>query len=174
MKIQELEQKVYHIKPEIAILDSDELIVLLAQAQADPKKQGDTSEVISWLKAGNGAIPFVMFIDLKNIQIFQWDSPNKSEPVCVFNTVDVLTPYGLKLPDKWISNRFLGTLIESWLGDLRHTWKLNNPPGEEQIKAIGLLTLLKDGETQPEVEITIHSNLKYIVLRYYHPRSEDI
>jgi hypothetical protein len=174
MNTQELEKTVYRIKPEIVILDSDELIVLLAQAQADPKKQGDTSEVISWLKAGNGAIPFVMFIDLNNIQIFQWENPNYSEPVCVFNTVDVLTPYGLKLPDKWISNRFLGTLVESWLGDIRHTWKLEQPPGEEQMKAIGLLTLLKDGATQPEVEIKINSNLKYIVLRYYHPRPEDI
>ncbi|KYC36196.1 hypothetical protein WA1_41415 [Scytonema hofmannii PCC 7110] len=174
MNTQELEKTVYRIKPDIVILDSNELIVLLAQAQADPKKQGDTSEVISWLKSGNGAIPFVMFIDLKSIQIFKWDNLNYSEPVCIFNTVDVLTPYGLKLPDKWISNRFLGTLVESWLGDIRHTWKLDNPPGEEQIKAIGLLTLLKDGETQPEVDIKIHSDLKYIVLRYYHPRPGDI
>lgn len=102
------EQTVYRITPEIVILDSDELIVLLAQAQVSPNKQGDTTEVISWLKAGNGAIPFVMFIDLEKIQIFKWDSPNLSEPVCVLNTLEVLTPYGLKLPDKWLSR------LSSW------------------------------------------------------------
>ncbi len=173
MNTQELEKTVARIKPEIVILDSDELIVLLAQAQANPKKQGDTSEVLSWLQAGNGAIPFVMFIDLEKIQIFKWDSPNISEPVCVLNTAEVLIPYGLQLPDQWISNRFLGTLAEAWLGDLSHTWKLEKPPGEEQIKAIGLLGLLKDGATQSEVEIRINSNLKYIVLRYYHPRPDN-
>jgi uncharacterized protein len=41
MNTQELEKTVYRINPEIVILDSDELIVLLVQAQVDPKKQGD-------------------------------------------------------------------------------------------------------------------------------------
>ncbi len=104
----EKEKTVDRITPEIVILDSDELIVLLAQAQVRPEKQGDTTDVISWLKAGNGAIPFVMFIDLETIQIFKWDSPNLSEPVCRLNTVEVLTPYGLKLPDKGISAYYLG------------------------------------------------------------------
>lgn len=48
---------------------------MLAQAQVRSDKQGDTTEVISWLKAGNGAIPFTIFIDLETIQIFKWDSP---------------------------------------------------------------------------------------------------
>ena len=148
------------------------MIVLLVQAQVNPKKQGDTSEVISWLQVGNGAIPFVMFIDMEKIKNFQWDSPNLSEPVCVLNTLDVLTPYGFIL-EKSISNRLLGTFAESWLGDLRRTWKLEKPPGKEQIKSICLLGLLKDGATQPEVEIRINSNLKYIVLRYYHPRPDN-
>ncbi|GAA6614528.1 hypothetical protein [Scytonema sp. NUACC26] len=130
MNTQELEKNIYRIKPEIAILDSDELIVLLAQAQADPKKQGDTSEVISWLKAGNGAIPFVMFVDLENIQIFQWDSSNYSEPVCVFNTTKVLNHYGLTLPNQWISNYYLGSRVESWLRDLDRHWRVENPPGK--------------------------------------------
>ncbi|MBD2772841.1 hypothetical protein [Iningainema tapete] len=173
MNTQALEKTVYRIEPEVVILDSDEMIVLLVQAQVAPKKQGDTSEVISWLQAGNGAIPFVMFIDLEKIQIFKWDSPNLSEPACVLNTVDVLTPYGLKLPDQWISNRFLGSRSQSWLSDLGHHWKLEKPPAEEQIAAIGLLPLLKDGSVQPEVEIRINSKLKYIVLRYYYPRLDD-
>lgn len=169
MNTQELEKTVHRIKPEIVILDRDELIVLLAQAQVDPKKQGDTSEVISWLQAGNGAIPFVMFIDLKNIQIFRWDS-KKSEPVCVLNSAEVLSPYGLKLPDECISNYYLGSKAQSWLTELGFPWKLKNLPAEEQIAAIGLLLLLKNGDIQPEVQIRIDSKLKYIVLRYYHPR----
>ena len=166
------EKTVYRITPEIVILDSDELIVLLAQAQVRREKQGDTSEVISWLKAGNGAIPFVMFIDLEKIQIFKWDSLNLSEPVCVLNTVEVLTPYGLKLPDKWLSAYDLGSRTESWLDDLDSHWKLENPPAKDQIAAIGLLPLLKDGTIQPEVEIRIDGKLKYVVLRYFFPRPD--
>lgn len=173
MNTEQLEKTVYRITPEIVILDSDELIVLLGQAKGSRQKQGDTSEVISWLKAGNGSIPFVIFIDLENIQIFKWDSPNLSEPVCVLNTASVLTPYGLKLPDEWLSRNLLGTLAESWLSDLGYHWKLKKTPAEEQIAAIGLLPLLKDGAIQPEVEIRIDSRLRYIVLRYYHPRPDS-
>jgi hypothetical protein len=172
MNAQQLEKTVYRITPEI--LDSDELIVLLAQAQVNPKKQGDTSEVVSWLKAGNGAIPFVMFIDLETIQIFKWDSPNLSEPVCVLKTAEVLEPYGLELSDPWISAYYLGGKVQSWLDDLDFYWKLENPPAKEQIEAIGLLPLLRDGAIQPEVEIRIDTKLRYIVLRYYHPRPDTL
>ena len=172
MNTQELEKTVYRINPDIVILDSDELIVLLVQAEVAQKKQGDTSEVLSWLQAGNGAIPFVMFIDLEKIQIFKWGSPNISEPVCVLNTAEVLSPYGFKLGSKWLFRESLGNPAESWLSDLHHHWKQEKPPAEEQIAAIGLLPLLQDGTTQPEVEIRINSKLKYIVLRYYYPRPE--
>lgn len=167
------EKTVYRITPEIVILDSDELIVLLAQAQVRREKQGDTSEVISWLKVGNGAIPFVMFIDLEKIQIFKWDSLNLSEPVCVLNTVEVLTPYGLNLPDQRISTYHLGGRAGAWLRDLGSPWKSEKRIAQKQIAGIGLLPLLKDGSVEPEVEIRIDSKLRYIVLRYYHPRPDD-
>ncbi len=173
MNTEQLEKIVYRIQPEIVILDSDERIVLLAQAQVNKKKQGDTSEVISWLKAGNGAISFVMFIDLETIQFFKWNSADLSKPVCIINTAEVLIPYGLNLASKWIFRESLGSPAESWLSDLRHHWKLEKPPAEEQMATIGLLPLLKDGTTQPEVEIRIDSKLRYIVLRYYHPRLDS-
>lgn len=169
----EKEKTVYRITPEIVILDSDELIVLLAQAQVRPEKQGDTTDVISWLKAGNGAIPFVMFIDLEKIQIFKWDSSNLSEPVCILNTVEVLTPYGLKLPDKRISAYHLSGRAGAWLRDLGSPWKSEKRIAQEQIAGTGLLPLLKDGSVEPEVEIRIDSKLRYIVLRYYHPRPDS-
>lgn len=172
MNTEQLEKSVYRITPEIVILDSDELIVLLGKAKGTREKYGDTSEVISWLKAGNGAIPFGMFIDLENISVFKWDSPNLSEPVCILNTSEVLSPYGLKTPEEWISKHLLGILAESWLSDLRNHWKLEKPPAEKKIADIGLLPLLKDGTIQPEVEIRIDSNLRYIVLRYFFPRPD--
>ena len=112
-----------------------------------------------------------MFIDLEKIQIFKWDSPNLSEPVCVLNTAEVLSPYGL-IPDKWLSAYHLGGRAGSWLRDLGSPWKSEKRIAEKQIAAIGLLPLLKDGSFEPEVEIRIDSKLKYIVLRYYHPRPE--
>ncbi|KYC36194.1 hypothetical protein WA1_41405 [Scytonema hofmannii PCC 7110] len=48
-----------------------------------------------------------------------------------------------------------------------------NPPGKQEIEATGLLALLKNGYIQPEVEIKIDSQNRYIVLRYYHPRTDD-
>lgn len=173
MNAEQLQKDVYRITPEITILDSDELIVLVGKAKGNRENYGEVSEVISWLKAGNGAIPFVMFIDLESIQIFKWDSPNLSEPVCVLNTAEVLSPYGLKVPNHWVSRDYLGGRTESWLRDLGYHWKLEHPPGEEQIAAIGLLPLLKGGAPQSEVEIRLDSKLRYIVLRYYHPRLDN-
>lgn len=172
MNSEQLEKTVYRIEPEIVILDSDEMIVLLGKAKGNREKYGDISEVISWLKAGNGAIPFGLFIDIENISIFKWDSPKFSEPVCILNTPEVLSPYGFKLPDEWLSGYHLGSLAKSWLSDLRNHWKLEKPPDEEQIATIGLLPLLKDGVIQPEVEIRINRKLKYIVLRYFFPRPD--
>ena len=173
MNTEQLEQTVYRITPDIVILDSDDRIVLLGKAKGNRELYGDVYEIISWLKAGNGAIPFVMFVDLEKIQIFKWDSPNLLEPVCVLNTTEVLSPYGLKLPNEWIFGEYLGGKAKSWLDDLDFHWKLQHPPGEEQIEAIGLLPLLKDGSIQPEVEIRIDSKLRYIVLKYYHPRPDS-
>jgi len=159
-----------HIVPDITILDSEERIVLLAQGKVKRELYRDIYEVISWLKAGNGAIPFVMFIELENIKIFKWDSDNLSEPVCTLNTAEVLGHYGLKVSDEYISGDYLSALAESWLRDLVSHWKSDKPPAEEQIAAIGLLPLLKDGKEQFEVEIRIDPKLRYIVLRYYYPR----
>ncbi|MCL1473663.1 hypothetical protein [Argonema antarcticum] len=159
-----------HIVPDITMLDTEERIVLLAQGKGRGELYRDISEVISWLKAGNGAIPFVMFIDLENINIFKWDSDNLSEPVCTLNTAEVLGYYGLKVSDEYISGRYLSSLTESWLRDLVHHGKSETPPAEEQIASIGLLPLLKDGTVQPEVEIRIDPKLRYIVLRYYYPQ----
>lgn len=173
MNTEELEV-LRHIVPDITILDSDERIVLLAQAKGKGQMWGGISEVISWLKAGNGAIPFVMFVDLENIHIFKWDSANLSEPVCILNTADVLGHYGLNVSEKYISGRYISALAESWFRDLVYHWKSPTPPASEQIAAIGLLPLLQDGTTQPEVEIRIDPKLKYIVLRYYSPRPDTI
>ena len=173
MNAKQLEKTVHRLQPEIVILDNDGMIVLLAKAKGNQEKSGDVSEVISWLKAGNGAIPFVMFIDLENIQIFKWDNSNLAEPVCILNTNEVLSPYGLKLDRQWISSYYLGSKTQSWLDDLRSPWKLEYPPGKEQIAAIGLLPLIKDGAIQPEVEIRINSKLRYTVLRYFLLRPDD-
>ncbi|MFB2920908.1 hypothetical protein [Aerosakkonema funiforme] len=173
MNAEQLEKTVYRIKPEVVILDDDDRIILLVKAKGNREIYGNVSEAISWLKAGNGAIPFVMFIDIENIQIFKWESGNLSAPVCILNTAEVLSPYGLEISDKWISGDYLGSTAQSWLNDLGYHWKSPTPPAEEQIAAIGLLSLLKNGTAQPEVEIRIDSKLRYIVLKYFFARPDD-
>jgi len=172
MNTSQLSKVAYRFTPDLLVLDNEQRIVLLVRTKGNQEILGrNISEAIDWVKDANGAIQFTMFADLENIQIFKWDSPNLSEPVCTLNTADVLKPYGLDMNDSWIFSSYLGSRIEIWLRDLNHHWDLENPPAEKEITAIGLLPLLKDVIIQPsEVEIKIDPEVKYTVLRYYYPR----
>jgi hypothetical protein len=151
----------YHLcLADVVALDKYGQIVLLVETKSVDFKlesrvtpQMAISQIISYLKVAERLIPFAMLVDLKNIQIFQWDGANLSEPVSYLNTADVLGYYEPEFSNKRIFGLYLSTLIEAWLRDLAYHWKSEKPPASEQLTAIGLLQRLEGGTTQTEVLI---------------------
>jgi hypothetical protein len=142
-------------RPDVVALDKDGKIVLIIEAQGFPfdSNQKKTKEnailrIIDYLEASKDLIPFAMFVDLKNILVFQWDGYNLSE-LLSFNTGDVLSYYEPEFNQKQIFNLYLTGLIEAWISDFCYHWKSEIPPASKEIAEIGLSQLLKGGITQP-------------------------
>ena len=153
------------IDVDIIAVDKDDRVVMfievkIIQAQEPAAKQRIVDYMISWMKAvlakiseQRTLIPYAMFVDTEQIQIFKWDGENLSEPVCVLNTGEILRHYEPEFGKKWISERYLESLIESWLEDLAYNWKSEMPAASEQIAIIGLLQRLTGGTTKSGVQL---------------------
>ena len=153
------------IDVDIIALDKDDRVVMLIevkiiQAQEAAAKQRIADYMISWMKAvlakiseQRTIIPYAMFVDTEQILIFKWDGVSLSEPVCSLNTGEILRHYEPEFGSKWISERYLESLIESWLRDLAYNWKSEMPPASEQIAIIGLLQRLAGGTTKAGVQL---------------------
>ncbi|MCC3515212.1 MAG: hypothetical protein JGK03_09455 [Microcoleus sp. PH2017_25_DOB_D_A] len=155
----------FPVDADVIALDKDDRIVVLIeveiiQAQEADAKQKIVNRAIDWLKAvlaklseRNAIVPYAMFVDAEQILIFKWDGVNLSEPVCTLNTGEICRYYMPSFGSKWIFERTIEGLIESWLHDLDYNWKSESPPASEQIAAIGLLPLLAGGTTKSGVEL---------------------
>jgi Holliday junction resolvase len=150
---------------DIVALGSDGQMVVLVEVKATEletkkAKQSVISQVKSYLRATNANIPFIMIVDLENIEIFQVNSDNLSvEPIASLKTAEVLRHYDAEFGNKQIFELYLTALVEAWLRDLAYHWKSEKPPASEQLAAIGLLQQLEGGTTQPEVTLgggTLH------------------
>ena len=151
--------EVAHRRVDLVALDRDERIVLLVEFRGGAAEQKAISDLTSYFKAANMVIPFAMLVDLEDIQIFQWDGANLSEPISSLKTAAVLSHYEPEFSSKQIFYTYLITLLDVWLHDLEFHWKSKTPPASEQLAAIGLLPLLEGGTTQTEVELggyTLH------------------
>ncbi|MBD1934484.1 MULTISPECIES: hypothetical protein [Cyanophyceae] len=124
--------------------------VKATQLKDSKAKQWAIESLTAYLQAANPKIPFAMLADLENIEIFQWDGANLSEPVSIINTAAVLNHYDPEFSSKRIFWYYLETLIEAWLRDLAYHWKSENPPASEELAAIGLLQVLENGNTYSE------------------------
>jgi len=153
------------INVDIIALDKDDRVVMLIevkiiQAQEPAAKQRIADYMISWMKAvlakiskQRTIIPYAMFVDTEQILIFKWDGVKLSEPVCSLNTGKILRHYEPEFGKKWISERYLESLIESWLEDLAYNWKSERPAASEEIAIIGLLPRLAGGTTKSGVQL---------------------
>lgn len=110
-------------------------------------------ELKNKLRAAKDLILFGMVVDSERMEIFKWDGERLSEPVCVLNTADILVNYEPKFREKRIYPTYLQTLVESWLDDLAYNWKREIPPASKELDGIGLLGLIKDGTTKPDIVI---------------------
>lgn len=141
-----------HYRPDIIVRNLEGQTVLLVEVKATQRKGGKANpsalaQLKSQLQAANVKIPFAMLADLENIEIFQWDGANLSEPVTVLKTATVLNHYDPEFSSKRIFERYLATLVQAWVRDLAYHWKSQKPPASEELAAIGLLQALEDAET---------------------------
>jgi hypothetical protein len=142
--------------PDLIALDKDENVILVAEvtSKADGFKNSDTRKyallrLIDVLEfATKNTIPFVMLADKENIEFFRWDGQKLSEPILSLNTADVLSRYEPSFEDKSIYDRYLVTLIESWLRDLGYNWNSETPPNSKEMQEIGFLQLIQGGMTK--------------------------
>lgn len=126
-------------------------IVLLIEVQATEAKHRRIDQLIDNLKSANVLVPFAMLVDLENIEVFEWNGVSLSKPICSLKTSEILSYYEPEFGKKRIFYHYLTRLVEAWLRDLAYHWKSEAPPALEQMAAIGLLPLLKDGTTKTDV-----------------------
>jgi hypothetical protein len=140
--------------PDFLAFNKDGHIVLIAEVKGFPYNFQDTKaknyatlRLIDYLHDAQILIPFAMLVDVNNILILKWDGNNLSEPIINLNTADVLINYDHKFRDQKIFSLYLKGLIEAWVRDLAYHWKSETPPFSNEMTAVGLLQLLKDGRT---------------------------
>jgi hypothetical protein len=157
-------ERATQIVADIVAFDKDGQVVLLVEVNTFDFKLKDSSavhrgisQIVSYLKAAKQVIPFAMLVDLENIQIFQWDGTNLSEPIKFLKTASILSHYDPEFSNKRIFSFYLSTLVEAWLRDLAYHWKSEKPPASEELAAIDLLQRLEGGTTQTEVALSCDS-----------------
>lgn len=147
-------------RADIVALGNDGRIVLLVEVKATKletrvAKSRVISQIKSYLQAAKTEIPFLMIVDLENIEIFPGTSDNlPAEPIVSLKTAEVLDHYDAEFDERRIFEPYLTALVEAWLRDLAYHWKSQKPPAAEQLAAIGLLQQLEGGTTQSEVVLS--------------------
>jgi hypothetical protein len=141
------------INADILARDKNSNPILLADVRTQTIHPQVSTKMIDSLVQANGSIPFAMLVNPEKISIFKWGRDNWQEPICVFNTVDVLSQYEPEFGKKRIFHTYLTSLVEAWLRDLAYHWHSQHPPFWEEIKSIGLLEKLADGTTEEDVDI---------------------
>ncbi|MBD2741653.1 type I restriction enzyme HsdR N-terminal domain-containing protein [Coleofasciculus sp. FACHB-1120] len=141
-----------HYRPDIIARNREGQTVLVVEVKATQSKSSKANpsalaQLKSQLQAANVKIPFAMLADLENIEIFQWDGANLSEPISELKTAAILNHYDPEFSSKRIFERYLATLVQAWVRDLAYHWKSAKPPASEELAAIGLLQALEDAET---------------------------
>lgn len=141
--------------PDIIASNREGQTVLVVEVKATKLKDSKTKQwaiekLKSYLQVANPKIPFAMLADLEDIEIFQWDGVNLSEPVSILKTATVLNHYDPEFSSKRIFGPYHKTLVEAWLRDLAYNWKSETPPASAELAAIGLLQVLDDGDTYSE------------------------
>jgi hypothetical protein len=83
--------------------------------------------------------PYAMLVDPSRIRLYEVDGrEDLDQPAVVLNTEEVIRAYDPEIDKDWLSERYLSSLIMSWLYDLIERWEHAAPPGDEQLTAAGL------------------------------------
>jgi len=134
---------VIDFQPSIVAKDKDDQPILMIDVRFSGMYSSPELNILKMEQYQH--IPFLMFVNSNVMRTFK--SPTFVE-VSRFDTKKVLGHYNPKSIEGIIYQSTLITLIQSWLRDLAYHWKSENPPYIEEMKEIGLFTLLFDGTTE--------------------------
>ncbi|GAX36070.1 type I restriction enzyme HsdR N-terminal domain-containing protein [Nodularia sp. NIES-3585] len=138
-----------HNEVDIIATDKHGEIVLIVEAKA--QKLQTKSNAIAQLKFYLNRLEvnnaFAMLADLEEIEIFKVNNENDFQKILSLKTVDILKYYDAEFPVKKIFKLYFMTLLEAWLRDLAYHWKSVKPPASEELATIGLLDMIKEGDT---------------------------
>ncbi|QSV70964.1 MAG: hypothetical protein HEQ20_09640 [Aphanizomenon flos-aquae KM1D3_PB] len=134
---------VIDFQPAIAAKDKDDKSILMIDVRFSGMYSSPDLNILKMEQYQH--IPFLMFVNSNVMRIFK--SPTFVE-VARLDTKKVLEHYDAGSIEGIIYQSTLITLTQSWLRDLAYHWKSETPPYIEEMKKIGLFTLLFDGTTE--------------------------
>ena len=129
--------------PSIVAKDKDDKSILIIDVRFSAMYSSPDLKILKMEEYQH--IPFLMFVNSHVMRIFK--SPTFAE-VARLDTKKILGHYNPKSIEGIIYQSTLITLTQSWLRDLAYHWKSETPPYIEEMKEIGLFTLLFDGTTE--------------------------
>ena len=138
---------VIDFQPAITAKDKDDKSILMIDVRFSAMYSSPDLNILKMEQYQH--IPFLMFVNSNVMRIFK--SPTFTE-VARLDTKKVLEHYDPGSIEGIIYQSTLITLTQSWLRDLAYHWKSETPPYIEEMKEIGLFTLLFDGMTE-ELEL---------------------
>ncbi|HYW21641.1 MAG TPA: type I restriction enzyme HsdR N-terminal domain-containing protein [Nodularia sp. (in: cyanobacteria)] len=138
-----------HHEVDIIATDKHGEIVLIVEAKAQKlqTKSSAISQLKSYLNTLEANNAFAMLADLDEIEIFKVNQENDFKKILSLKTVNILKYYDAEFPVKKIFALYFITLLEAWLRDLAYHWKSVKPPASEELATIGLLDMIKQGDT---------------------------
>jgi hypothetical protein len=130
-------------EPSILAKDQEDQPILMIDVRFPERYSSPDLKILKMEKYQH--IPFLMYANTNVMRIFKTPT---FEEIARLDTKKVLAFYNPESITRMIFQRTLLTLIQSWLHDLSYHWKSENPPYFEEIKTIGLSTLLVNGTTE--------------------------
>jgi hypothetical protein len=144
-------QSVTYFPPDLTVQGSSGDAILIAKVRT--RLIYDKAEVLKQLSSyrqsfkenNNKDIPFAMFVERKEINIYSWIDGHLSAPLLTLDTNVVLKEYDpdFEQTNKRVSEYYAETLIEAWWKDLMDEWKTENPPYKAELEEKGILEKLK-------------------------------
>ncbi len=131
-----------------AVVDRENQTVALVEVKTRPLGERWGTVLAHQLAIYAERVDFVLAIDPVNIRLYTVDAGALGEPVAVLDTGRVLECYDPDFPKKRVFESYLLTLVEAWLRDLAYHWKLQHPPGSEELREAGLLEKIEGGTTE--------------------------
>ncbi|WP_413171614.1 type I restriction enzyme HsdR N-terminal domain-containing protein [Anabaena azotica] len=136
--------------PDIVFKNRHENVVLLVEIKAEKLetifRQNAISQLKTYSQNVNQDIPFGMFVDLEEINIFSLTQEQNIKDSVSLKTNDILSTYDPEFSQKRIFHFHLETLVQSWLRDLAYHWNSDSPPAYNEVAKIGLLSLMEGEE----------------------------